>query len=219
MIKNTIDVAKTNDILSGMSAVERIRWAHDNFGQGIVATTSGGRTSRLIPGIIKEALGFSVPTIFVDTGHYSKETYLFVDRMEAEGADIRYYQANMSRKRMEALHGNLWESEGKDFDRFLNITKHEPLSRAFHDLDASLWIRGIMGFQTSERAKTDIFEYRNGIYRLHPIVDWTHQEARQYLEENHLPVNDHHFDITKGPSGKLECKIGGAGRFSGGSGI
>ncbi len=208
-----------NDILADLTPIERIKWVGKKFKSGIVATTSGGRTSRVIPALVQKALGGSVPTIFVDTGHYSKETYIFVDRMQSEGVDIRYYQASMSIKRMQALHGDLWLSKDKKFEKFLDITKHEPLNRAFRELGATVWVRGIMGFQTSERSKSHIFEYKNGLYRLHPIIDWTHKQAQNYIEENGLPVNPHHFDITKGLQGKLECKIGEKGGFKQGEGI
>jgi phosphoadenosine phosphosulfate reductase len=215
-----INLASTNDTLSELTPVGRIRWIYDHFGKkGLVSTTSGGKTSRILPALIEEALGFSIPTIFIDTGHYPDKTYHFIDAMEKQGIDIRYYQSRMSRKRMEALYGEMWNKEGVSFENFLTITKHEPLNRAFHELEARVWIRGIMNFQTKERTKTQIFEYKKGLYRLHPVIDWTQKTAVNFLKDNNLPINNKHFDITKGPCGKMECKIGERGGFANGGGI
>tara|TARA_B100000315_G_C14565575_1_gene582773 strand:- start:1172 stop:1837 length:666 start_codon:yes stop_codon:yes gene_type:complete len=214
-----IDLEKARKVLSGLDAGERIKWMSSKVSQGIVATTSGGETSRILPHLIEKALDKTIPIIFIDTGHYSDETYLFVDKMQKDGVDIRYYTSEMSSKRMQALYGKLWESQGEDFDKFLDITKHKPLNRAFRQLNASLWIRGLMGFKTNERSKIPILEYKNGLYRLYPMIDWTHAQACQYLKSHNLPANPVHHDLTKGPSGKQECKMGDKGGFVDGEGI
>lgn len=217
--KAKIDLEQANEILERLSASERIKWMAGKISEGVVSTTSGGRTSRILPHLIQQTLGKPIPTIFVDTGLYLQQTYQFLAKMEKDGIDIRYYSPKMSIKRMQALYGNLWEREGAKFDYFLHVIKHEPLNRAFRQLKAKLWIRGIMGFQTTKRAKAPVLEYRNGLYRLHPIIDWRQAEARQYLEKNNLPVNSNHYDLTKGLCGKKECKIGEKSGFIGGGGI
>ncbi|MCF7916746.1 MAG: phosphoadenosine phosphosulfate reductase family protein [Candidatus Omnitrophica bacterium] len=218
-VKIKIDLTEANKILAKLSAQERIKRVVKKISEGVVSTTSGGRTSRILPNLIQQALGKSVPTIFVDTGLYPQQTYQFLDKMEKDGIDIRYYSPKMSIKRLQALYGDLWEREGAEFDYFLGVIKHEPLNRAFRQLNANLWIRGIMGFQTEERQRTSILEYKNGLYRLHPIVDWSQKQAKQYLEKSNLPVNHEHYDLTKGLCGKKECKIGEKSGFIGGGGI
>ncbi len=217
--KVKINVRQANQILNELSATERIKWITSKISEGVVATTSGGKTSRILPSIIKDALGKTIPTIFIDTGFYPEETYQFLDQMQKDGIDIKYYNPKMSIKRIKALYGNLWEAKKEKFDQFLEIVKHEPLNRAFKQLKAHLWIRGIMGFQTKERQRMPIFEYKNGIYRLYPIVDWPRGKAEQHLQEKNLPVNLNHHDLTKGSCGKKECKIGERTGFVGGGGI
>lgn len=203
-----INVEEANKVLKNFDPVERIKWVCSKIPQGIVTTTSGGRTSRILPDIIKKTLNLSIPTIFVDTGHYPDETCRFVDKMQKDGIDIRYHAPQMTPNKMGNVYGKLWEKSGEEFEKFLNIVKHQPLNRAFSELNPNLWIRGIMSFQSSERAKMPILEYKNGLYRLYPIIDWSEDQAIKYLEENKLPINNFHYDITKGSSGKKECRIG-----------
>lgn len=217
--KIKINLRQANKILEKLSAQERIRWAVAKISKGVVSTTSGGRTSRILPNLIQQTLRRAIPTIFVDTGLYPQQTYQFLDKMEKDGIDIRYYSPKMSIKRLQALYGDLWKRKGAEFDRFLRVIKHEPLNRAFRQLNANLWIRGIMGFQTEERQRTPIFEYKNGLYRLHPIIDWSQKQAKQYLGKNNLAINPNHYDLTKGSCGKKECKIGEKSGFIGGGGI
>ena len=213
-----ISVEEANQYLAGVDAVERIRWAYKQAPKGIIGTTSGGRTSRILPSLISKALGTSIPMIFVDTGHYPPTTYKFVEEMRNDGIDVRVYGADMSPGMMEALYGPLWNREGEPFERFLTVVKHEPLEKAFQELKPTIWLRGVMGFQTAERATKQVLEYSNGLYQLHPAIDWTEKQAERYLKENNLPLNLNHYDITKGAQFKNECGIDNVG-FTDGAGI
>ena len=204
-------VKEANSHLNSSDTIGRIRWACHQVqaSAGLVATTSGGKTSRILPHLVREALGSYIPTIFIDTGFYfDRATYPFIAQMKKDGIDVKVYGSNMSPGMMEAMHGRLWEKGGNDFKEFLEIVKHEPLNRAFQELKPTIWVRGIMGYQTAERSETPILEYRRGLYRLHPIIDWTEEMANEYIRKNNLPVNPNHFDITKGEGGKMECGIG-----------
>jgi phosphoadenosine phosphosulfate reductase len=214
-----IDLEETNKYLITLSAADRIKWAYKRAPDKLVATTSGGRTSRILPHLIKEALGFSIPTIFIDTGHYPPETYKFIAQMHEDGVDIRSYGANMSPELMTAIYGELWNAQGQDYEIFLDIVKHGPLNRAFQELKPQFWIRGLMGFQTTERSKKLVLEYKNNLYQLHPMIDWSREQVNVYLRENNLPTNKCHYDITKGRDFKRECRIDDHCGFIDGAGI
>ena len=204
-MKTLIDDITVKHLIS-CTAIERIQWAHHKAPEGLVATTSGGRTSRILPHLVQQALGRSIPTIFIDTGHYPPQTYKFVADMLADGIDIRFYGASMSPELMISVYGELWKNEGEDFDRFLNMVKHRPMNCAFEQLKPVIWLRGVMGHQT-EREKEQVLTYRNNLYQICPMVDWTEKQADDYIKEHHLPANDHHFDVTKGSTYNMRCKI------------
>ena len=214
-----IDIEETNKYLNTLSAAERIKWAYKRAPDKLVATTSGGRTSRILPHLIKEALGFSIPTIFIDTGHYPPETYKFIAQMHDDGIDVRPYGAGMSPELMTSIYGELWKEQGGDYEMFLDIVKHRPLNQAFQELKPHYWLRGLMGFQTTERSKRPVLEYKHNLYQLHPMIDWSREQVNDYLKENNLPINESHFDITKGQNLKSECKIDDNCGFINGGGI
>lgn len=136
-----------------------------------------------------------------------------------DGIDIKSYGANMSPELMNSVYGQLWNAQGKDFEIFLDIVKHGPLNQAFQELKPKYWLRGLMGFQTTERSKRPVLEHKNNLYQLHPMIDWSLQHANAYLKENNLPINEGHYDITKGQDLKSECKIDDHCGFIDGGGI
>ncbi len=139
--------------------------------------------------------------------------------MHDDGVDVRSYGANMSPELMNAIYGELWNAQGKDYEMFLDMVKHRPLNQAFQELKPRFWIRGLMGFQTTERSKKLVLEYKNNLYQLHPMIDWSRQQVNAYLKENNLPTNKCHYDITKGLNQKSECKIDDHCGFIDGAGI
>ena len=202
------DLPAINQILKKMTPIERIQWANEKVSGNMITTTSGGKTSRIIPDLLNKALKEKIPTIFVDTGFYSKDTYNFVKKMKDAGVDIHCYGSNMSPWLIESMFGKIPKHGSEEFDAFLKIVKHDPLNNAFRKLKPKLWIRGIMHYQTNKRKDKDILEYKNNIYHLHPIIDWDQETALKYIRDNKLPINEKHYDMTKGKSQKFECNIG-----------
>tara|TARA_Y100000310_G_C20693855_1_gene824117 strand:- start:2570 stop:3232 length:663 start_codon:yes stop_codon:yes gene_type:complete len=207
-----------NDHLQSLDAIDRIRLVYD-LGLTTVGTTSGGDTSAVTLHLAKLAVPETkIPFLFVDTGFYDAETYRLIERFEERYKkpedreyDIRVYTSNVSRARVEALYGRIWE-DSATLARFNEMVKHAPLNEAFEELDVEVWIRGIMRWETPERSEADFIELRNGVYRVHPILDWSEDKVGKYMDRYDLPRNPGHDDPTKGPNRNLECKLDEAGR-------
>lgn len=209
-----IDIAKANKELEQMSSEHRLRWAYDKFGDRIVSTTSGGDGAALTPHLINSTFGtdFAPKIVFVDTGYYTPETLEMVAWI-AKSNDVVVYRPTMTPQQIEeAYPGWNKDQNSAEFDVVSSLCKQEPLSRAFEELGSELWIRGIMSWETPERANADILEFREGMYRLHPILDWSKESAETYMKSVGLPRNPNHFDVFKGEDQSLECSIDGAGR-------
>jgi phosphoadenosine phosphosulfate reductase len=131
----------------------------------------------------------------------------------ARDSDVVTYYPKMTPKEIEdAYPGWNRDAASEAFETVGVMCKQEPLNRAFEDLKPELWIRGIMAWETPERANADLLEYREGMYRLHPILDWSYEKAESFMAEQGLPRNLKHFDVFKGEDQSLECSIDGAGR-------
>ena len=206
-IEEKLDLEEINKGFVKKESKERIKWAYETFKEGLFLTTSGGNTSAVLPDLTREALGFCPPIIFVDTGYFNECTHNMLKYLEKEGYDIRIFKSLISKKEIEEKYPG-WSDPGSDyFDKIVSIIKHEPLNIGLKELKVKAWLGGIMRHETEERKKADFVQYIKGLYQVFPILDWDDCKINEYLMFNKLPVNQYHFDITKGPDQKRECNI------------
>src|SRR5664279_4477861 len=84
---------------------ERVRWALENFGEGLVLTTSFGIQAALMLHLVTQIVP-EIPVIFVDTGYLFPETYRFADELAGRlRLNLRVYHPAMTAARQEALYG------------------------------------------------------------------------------------------------------------------
>jgi phosphoadenosine phosphosulfate reductase len=70
------------------------------------------------------------------------------------------------------------------------IRKVEPLRRYLAGLDA--WVAGLrreQGVTRSEVPKLETDALHDGIVKLNPIADWTHDEVVRYVRDHEVPTN------------------------------
>ena len=63
-----------NTEMESLSAEERIAWAWDRFGAGLVLSTSFGLQSSVMLDLVLK-VSKEIPVIFIDTGYLFAETY------------------------------------------------------------------------------------------------------------------------------------------------
>ncbi|MGD9896033.1 MAG: phosphoadenylyl-sulfate reductase [Candidatus Methylacidiphilaceae bacterium] len=173
--------------LEGLRAEERVQWALARFGERVVLSSSFGiqaavllhLATRLRPGI---------PVIFVDTGYLFPETYRYADLL-AERLDLRLHvaQAPLSAAWFEARHGRLWENGVEGLNRYNELRKVEPMRRALEELKATCWLVGLRRAQAKTRADLPVLQWRDGVAKVHPIVDWSDERVEEYLSRWGLP--------------------------------
>jgi phosphoadenosine phosphosulfate reductase len=175
--------------LEQSGAEDRIRWAVDTFGNGLVMTTSFGvqaavmlhLVTRIVPGI---------PVIFIDTGYLFPETYRFArDLTEKLGLNLKKYTPRMTAAEQEALHGKQWEQGLEGLKRYNVINKIEPMDRAVRELGATAWLAGLRRSQASTRGALKVAQIQNKITKIHPIIDWDNRRVHQYLTQHGLPYH------------------------------
>ncbi len=69
------------------------------------------------------------------------------------------------------------------------IRKVEPLKRALKD--NSIWITGLRAEHSIDRSDMPQVEWdeSNNIIKYHPILHWTTEEVKRYINENNIPYN------------------------------
>lgn len=87
-----IDLANANTELAPLSAIERIQWANQQFGDTLSALTSGGVQSAILPRLIGAA-GLQTPVVLINTGNLFPES---VDYAEANARlnNLPFYVAS-----------------------------------------------------------------------------------------------------------------------------
>jgi phosphoadenosine phosphosulfate reductase len=192
-----------------LASIQRIRSAYKDFDGQWVLTTSGGETSAIMPHLVAAAIGSKAfPLIFVDHGFYTSSTYRMIEYFRDTGYNLYTFRSQITPGEIERDYSGWCDPRSAIFSIVVRKIKHAPLNRAFAELRPKAWIRGIMRHETAERQAADFVQFKNGVYQIHPILDWSRDAALGYLAENDLPINEDHWDPTKGRDQKGECLIG-----------
>jgi len=189
MNMNLVDVKKINLQLADLDAVGRIRWAWEEYGAGLVASTSFGLQSAVMIHLIRQ-VSEEIPIVFIDTGYLFPGTYEYaLNLQEKLNFKARVYSAKLSPAFQEASFGKLWEQGKEGMTKYNWLNKKEPMDRALQELDAKVWMAGLRRTQANERKELNFLEAQNGVLKLYPILDWDDRTTYQYLPQNDLPYH------------------------------
>jgi len=186
----SLDLAAVNDQLQNADSLEVIRWAHQTFGAGLILTSSFGAESALMLHLTIQVVP-KIPVVVVDTGYLFPETYKFIEALrERFDLNLQVYQSPLSPARMEAIHGRLWEvGTAEALNTYDRIRKVEPMQRALKELNVTAWLAGLRRNQTAHRAGLRVVEKQNGVYKVHPILNWTTKDIYEYFKKHDLPYH------------------------------
>ncbi len=177
------------DHLETDSAVGRISWAQEHFGNKLVLTTSFGIQSAVMLHLVTSRIP-EIPVVFVDTGYLFPETYCFAEKLTDQlKLNLKTYHPVKSTAHQEAIYGKLWEKGLKGLERYNRINKIEPMNRAVIELGAIAWLSGLRRMQSSSRSRRQIIEKQNKTWKIYPILDWNDQDIYNYLTKNNLPYH------------------------------
>ncbi|CAM2902880.1 phosphoadenylyl-sulfate reductase [Rariglobus hedericola] len=172
--------------LEKATAQERVQWAVDTYGDGLVLTTSFGIQAAVMLHLVTRIVP-KVPVIFIDTGYLFPETYRFAaDLTKKLDLNLKTYAALQTAAHQEALHGKQWEQGLEGLKRYNHLNKVEPMDRAVRELGATAWLAGLRRSQASTRGQLPVVQHQNKITKVHPIIDWDNRTIHRYLMENGL---------------------------------
>lgn len=175
--------------LDTASAEERVRWAVEAFGDGLILTTSFGIQASVMLHLVTRVVP-RIPVVFIDTGYLFPETYRFADALTKRlDLNLKVYTPRETAARQEALHGKRWE-QGLDGLKAYNFdNKVEPMDRAVRELRATAWLAGLRRSQASTREALPVVQVQNKITKVHPIIDWDNRTLHRYLTAHDLPYH------------------------------
>ena len=171
------DLRETNARLEGVRADERVAWAVDQFGDGLVLSSSFGAQAGVMLHLATQAK-VDIPVILVDTGYLFPETYRFVDELtERLSLNLKVFRAELSPAWQEARHGMRWENGVAGIEVYNRENKVEPMQRAMEALHATAWLAGLRRQQSASREGLPVLALANGRVKVHPIIDWTDKQV------------------------------------------
>ena len=187
-----LDPVQARALLGSMGAADRLRWALDTFGNGLVITTSFGIQSAVLLHLVSQLMAerdFTIPVVWVDTGYLPPETYRYAQQLSQRlGLAPHVAQAELSPARMEAIHGRLWETgEVEDLEFYHRLRKVEPLDRALRVLAATCWASGVRDNQTDHRRSMTVLDPVRQRWSLRPLLSWSNRDVYYYMQEHDLP--------------------------------
>ena len=172
--------------LEQATAQDRVKWAVDTYGDGLVLTTSFGIQAAVMLHLVTRVAP-KIPVIFIDTGYLFPETYRFAAELTKKlDLNLKTYVPAQTAAQQEALHGKQWEQGLDGLKRYNHLNKVEPMDRAVRDLKATAWLAGLRRSQASTRGQLPVVQHQNKIAKIHPIIDWDNRTVHRYLTEHGL---------------------------------
>ena len=189
-----IDCATANAALEPLSALDRIRWAADRFGDGVVLLSSMQKTAVVLMHLFHR-LGLSNEVLFVDTGFHFFETLKMRDEY------MRRYRLNVvtlypasTTEEQETLHGGKLFATVAGQPECCRMRKEAPLLAHLETKRAPVLTNGLRRAEGGRRrnVKPITEDPRTGGYQLSPLCDWTGDAVRAYIAEHGLLVHPLH---------------------------
>lgn len=199
-------VAILNSKYKSLSLKERVSELYVDFSAAeVMLTSSFAATSAFLLKIFSE-INKDQLVYFIDTGYHFEETLQYKEEL------ARQYQLKV--KSITALkeeHAFTTEDQTwlKNPDYCCYINKVKPLE--IIKSQYTVWVSGLMKWQSDRRASLDIFENRGDILKFHPLLDVTKEERDAFIQDHKLPT---HPLVHKGYQsiGCSHCTIAGEAR-------
>jgi phosphoadenosine phosphosulfate reductase len=174
---------------------------YELHGDRLCLTCSWQKQSSVLVHMVAE-LGLGIDVVELDTHLFFKETYETREALVARYGLRLIRPEIMTVAEQHVVEGpNLWE---RDPDRCCHVRKVEPLIRALEPYEA--WASGIRREQSPSRAGTPKVEWsdRYGVWKVHPLAEWSEQDVWRYVMANEIPYNPLH-DVGYRSIGCIPC--------------
>lgn len=178
-------VAQANRDLAEADALDVLRWGREQFGDGLVLTSSMADTVLIS---LAEQVAPGIDVIFLDTGYHFAETIGTRDAVASvHDINLITITPTLTVAEQDAAHGK--DLFGRDPDLCCAMRKVAPLDNALKGYSA--WASGIRRADSPARANTPIvsWDHKRKMVRLAPIARWSDEQVASYIEANGLLVN------------------------------
>ncbi|WP_423818569.1 phosphoadenylyl-sulfate reductase [Salinimicrobium sp. TIG7-5_MAKvit] len=163
---------------------ERIEELYNDFNLAeVMLTSSFAATSafllKLFSDVNRDQLVY-----FIDTGYHFGETLEYRQKLtDLYGLKVKSVSA-LKEEHEFTQKDKTWE---KDPDFCCHINKVKPLDLV--KAKYTVWVSGLMEWQSEHRASLNIFENRGDILKFYPLLDVTKEERDEFIKKHQLPFH------------------------------
>ena len=199
-------VEKLNKKYQPLSIHQRIEEIYKDFDIAeIMLTSSFAATSAFLLKMFSE-VNKEQQVYFIDTGYHFEETLKYKEKLtELYGLNVKSLSA-IKEEHDFTTRDMTWN---KNPDFCCSINKIKPLDLIKKNY--TVWVSGLMEWQSDHRASLNIFENRGEILKFYPLLSVSKEERDAYIEQHNLPF---HPLVAKGYSsiGCSHCTVAGEDR-------
>ncbi|ESU19118.1 adenylylsulfate reductase [Flavobacterium cauense R2A-7] len=171
---------------------ENLKLLVENTSGKVVFSTSFGIEDQLITDLIFSNQIENIEVFTLDTGRLFQETYATWHQTELHYSQKikSYYPENETLEQFVNEKGINPFYESTDLRKqCCNIRKVVPLQRALKG--TTVWITGLRAEHSPNRNSLEIVQWdaQNQLYKYNPLLHWTTQQVKEYVNKNGIPYN------------------------------
>ncbi len=207
-MSQTLDLAKANQDVAGLSPLDIIRWGMQASGGRMLVSTNFRPHEAVLLHMAAQVMP-DIPVLWVDHGYNTRETYLCAEKTIAQlKLNVHLYIPHRTAAHRDAINGGIPSIDDDVAHKaFTEEVKLEPFRRGLATLKPKVWLTALRRVQNPHRETMDIVGLTaDGIIKLSPVLAWTDDEMEAYLASNGLPNETNYFDPTKVLE-KRECGL------------
>lgn len=181
---SSAEVARLNEKYRDLSLSERITELYRDFSlPEIMLTSSFAATSAFLLKLFSEVNRDQL-VYFIDTGYHFEDTLRYKEQLtNLYGLKIKSLSA-VQEEHEFTKRDRTWE-KNPDFCCYINKVKPLDTIKSRY----TVWVSGLMEWQSDHRASLNIFENRGEILKFYPLLDVSKQERDSYIKTHNLPFH------------------------------
>lgn len=173
-----------NKHYKGLTIHKRVEKLYKDFDASeIMLTSSFAATSAFLLKVFSDVNKEQI-IYFIDTGYHFKETLIYKEYL------TQLYELNVVNiQASDEDHAFTKNTEmwSKQPNRCCHLNKVKPLQQVKSSY--SVWVSGLMHWQSDYRDTLNIFEDREEILKFYPLLDIGYKERDQFIKDHHLPIH------------------------------
>jgi phosphoadenosine phosphosulfate reductase len=173
---DVVDLGQVSASFEDAHPLAILRWAGDQFGDGLLATASFG--DAVLVHLVSQAIP-DADVVLLDTGYLFAETEWFAERLRE--------QFRLNLRVVHPLADAEPDQWQYDTDGCCTARKVEPLQRALAGRTA--WVTGLRRSDSPTRSDAPIvhFDPFRGVTKINPLATWSDDDVAHYSQMELLP--------------------------------